>query len=396
MTRFAGAHAVLRAEIRLERLAGASAAVTVDGQRVDEFVAGLADREAPGGGTPLRLDSIHRAFSNSKLATSVLVLMLHDAGHFDLDDPVAEWLPDLRHLRVLRPGATALDDTEPLARPITIRHLLTHQAGFSHGVFAPGTPLHEAYLASGVRSHDTSLAEMLPRLAALPLQFQPGEGWDYALGCDLLGRLVEVLTGQTFGDALQQRLFGPLGMVDTGFVLRPDQAPRLAALYAGDMANVLAGGLRRLTDTPWPGAYLTPVPRQSGAGGLFSTQADMLALLQALLPAKAPGEATWLKPATLAALYTDQLPAARCVRFAMMGEIPTLGFGLAGALTRTASSLAPAAAIGELQWGGLAGTHWFIHPQRRVTGVLMAQRFMGFWNPFWFQWRRRVYEALDC
>lgn len=389
MTRFAGAHAALRAEIRLERLAGASAAVMVDGVLVDEFVAGQADREA---GTALRADTIHRAFSNSKLATSVLVLMLHDAGHFDLDDPVAEWLPDLRHLRVLRPGATALDDTEPLARPITIRHLLTHQAGFSHGVFAPGTPLHEAYLASGVRSHDTSLAEMVPRLAALPLQFQPGEGWDYALGCDVLGRLVEVLTGQPFGDALQQRLFGPLGMVDTGFVLRADQAPRLAALYAGDAANVLTSGLRRLHDTPWPQAYLKPVPRQSGAGGLFSTQADMLALLQALLP----GEGALLQPATLAALYTDQLPPARCVRFAMMGEVPTLGFGLAGALTRSASSLAPAAAIGELQWGGLAGTHWFIHPQRRVIGVLMAQRFMGFWNPFWFQWRRRVYEALDC
>lgn len=389
MTRFAGAHAALRAEIRLERLAGASAAVMVDGVRVDEFVAGQADREA---GTALRADTIHRAFSNSKLATSVLVLMLHDAGHFDLDDPVAEWLPDLRHLRVLRPGASALDDTEPLARPITIRHLLTHQAGFSHGVFAPGTPLHEAYLASGVRSHDTSLAEMLPRLAALPLQFQPGEGWDYALGCDVLGRLVEVLTGQPFGDALQQRLFGPLGMVDTGFVLRADQAPRLAALYAGDAANVLTSGLRRLHDTPWPQAYLKPVPRQSGAGGLFSTQADMLALLQALLP----GEGALLQPATLAALYTDQLPPARCVRFAMMGEVPTLGFGLAGALTRSASSLAPAAATGELQWGGLAGTHWFIQPQRRVIGVLMAQRFMGFWNPFWFQWRRRVYEALDA
>lgn len=387
MSRFADAHAVLSAEIRHERLAGASAAVMVDGALVDEFVAGQADREA---GTPLRLDTIHRAFSNSKLATSVLVLMLHDEGRFGLDDPIAEWLPALRDLRVMRPGASTLDDTEALARPVTIRHLLTHQAGFSHGVFEPGTPLHEAYVARGLRSHDTSLAELVPRLATLPLQFQPGEGWDYALGCDVLGRLVEVVTGQSFGDALQQRLFGPLGMVDTGFVLRPEQAPRLAALYAGDLANALASGLRRLNDTPWPEAYLKPVPRQSGAGGLFSTQADMLALLRALLP----GDGAVLKPATLAAMYTDQLPAERCVRFAMMGTIPTLGFGLAGAVTRSASALAPEAAIGELQWGGLAGTHWFIHPQRRVIGVVMAQRFMGFWNPFWFLWRRRVYEAL--
>lgn len=391
MSRFDGAHAVLSAEIRHERLAGASCAVTVDGELVDEFVTGQADREA---GMALRLDTIHRAFSNSKLATSVLTLLLHDDGHFALDDPIAEWIPALRELRVMRPGAATLDDTEPLARPVTIRDLLTHQAGFSHGVFAPGTPLHEAYLASGARSHETSLAALLPILGRLPLQFQPGQGWDYALGCDVLGRLAEVITGQTFGEVLQQRLFGPLGMVDTGFVLRPEQAPRLAALYAGDLGNALASGLRRLHDTPWPGAYLTAVPRQSGAGGLFSTQADMLALLHALLPPKAPGASGLLRPATLAALYADQLPAERCVRFAMMGEIPTLGFGLAGALTRAASSLAPQAAVGELQWGGLAGTHWFIHPQRRVAGVVMAQRFMGFWNPFWFLWRRRVYEAL--
>lgn len=388
MSRFEAAHAVLHAEVKLERLAGASCAVTVNGELVDEFVTGQADREA---GTALRLDSIHRAFSNSKLATSVLTLLLHDEGHFGLDDPVAEWIPELGHLRVMRPGAAALDDTEALARPISIRDLLTHQAGFSHGVFDPGTPLHEAYLARGARSHETSLAALMPILGGLPLQFQPGAGWDYALGCDVLGRLAEVISGQSFGELLQQRLFGPLGMVDTGFVLRPEQAPRLAALYAGDMANVLASGLRRLNDTPWPGAYLRPVPRQSGAGGLFSTQADMLALLKALLP----GRGGLLKPATLAAMFSDQLPAERCVRFSMMGAIPTLGFGLAGAVTRSASALAPEAAVGELQWGGLAGTHWFIHPQRGVAGVVMAQRFMGFWNPFWFLWRRRVYEALD-
>ncbi|MDT7837716.1 serine hydrolase domain-containing protein [Aquabacterium sp. OR-4] len=385
---FEAAHAVLRAEIRLERLAGVSAALMRDGVLIDSFCAGLADREA---GTPLRSDSIHRAFSNTKLFTSVLVLMLHDEGRFGLDDPVAEYLPELGALRVLRPGATRLDDTEALARPVTIRHLLTHQAGFSHGVFAPGTPLHEAYHASGARSPHTSLAELMPLLAGLPLQFQPGEGWDYALGCDVLARLAERLCGQAFGDLLQQRLFGPLGLRDTGFVLRPEQVPRLAALYAGDPAHVLASGLRRLHDTPWPQAYLQPVARQSGAGGLFSTQADMLALLQALLPAH---PAALLRPATLAALYTDQLPPGRCVRFANQGAIAALGFGLAGAVSRTASPLVPAAAVGELQWGGLAGTHWFIHPGRRLLGVLMTQRMMGFWNPFWFLYRQRVYEAL--
>ncbi|MBP6898849.1 MAG: beta-lactamase family protein [Burkholderiaceae bacterium] len=383
---FDAANAVLQAEVDARRLPGVSAAVMVNGEVVDQFCSGQADLEA---GLPLRLDAIHRAFSNSKLITSVLTLMLADEGRFGLDDPIAEWLPELKALRVMRAGATALDDTEPLARPVSIRQLLTHTAGFSHGVFEPGTPLHEAYLASGVRSADTPLSDLPRRLAALPLQFQPGEGWDYALGCDLLGRLAEVVSGRSFGELLRERLFGPLAMVDTGFVLRPDQAPRLAALYAGDMADPMKSGLRRLEGTPWPGAYLQPVARQSGAGGLVSTQADMLALLRALRPGQG-----LLKDATLAALCTDQLPPQRCVRFAFTGALPMLGFGLGGAVTRTAVAGTPAAQAGELQWGGLAATHWWLHAASGTAGVLMTQRFMGFWHPFWAEYRARVVQAL--
>lgn len=383
---FSAANAVLQAEVDAQRLPGVSAAVMVDGEVIDQFCSGQADIEAA---RPLRLDSIHRAFSNSKLITSVLTLLLADEGHFGLDDPIAQWLPELKTLRVLRAGATTLDDTEPLACAVTIRQLLTHTAGFSHGVFEPGTPLHEAYLASGVRSPDTPLADLPRRLAALPLQFQPGQGWDYALGCDLLGRLAEVVCGRSFGELLQQRLFGPLGMVDTGFVLRPDQVPRLAALYAGDMADPLKPGLRRLDGTPWPGAYLQPVARQSGAGGLVSTQADMLALLRALRPGQG-----LLKDATLAALCADQLPAHLSVRFAFTGALPKLGFGLGGAVTRAAVAGTPAAQPGELQWGGLAATHWWLHAASGTAGVLMTQRFMGFWHPFWAEYRRRVVQAL--
>jgi CubicO group peptidase (beta-lactamase class C family) len=150
-------------------------------------------------------------------------------------------------------------------------------------------------------------------------------------------------------------------------------------------------GLQRLDDTPWPGAYLSPKPRQSGAGGLFTTQADMLALLRELMPGQ---PSRLLRPETLAALFSDQLPAQRCVQFPMTGPVPSLGFGLGGAVTRCASALQPAAAVGELQWGGLAGTHWWISPATGLAGVVMTQRFMGFWHPFWFDYKRRVYAAL--
>jgi len=383
---FSAAHAVLQAEVAADRLAGVSAATMRHGALIDSFCTGLADREI---GEALRPDHIHRAFSNTKLFTSVLVLLLADEGRLALDDPLKAYLPAFGALRVLRPGATALDETVPLARDITLRQLLSHQAGFSHGLFEPDSLLYQAYLARGIRSHTTTLAEQADALAALPLNFQPGEGWEYALGIDVLARLCEVVTGQTFGDALQQRLFAPLGLVDTGFVLRPDQVPRLAALYRGDLADPMKPGLVRLDDTPWPGAYRQPAARQSGAGGLFTTQADMLAMLRQLMP----GQPSILKPSTLAAMFVDQVPAAHCVQFPITGPVPSLGFGLGGAVCRRASRLQPEAAVGELQWGGLAATHWWVSPATGLAGVVMTQRLFGFWHPFWFDYKRRVYDA---
>ena len=383
---FSAAHAVLQAEVDQQRLAGVSAALMRDGELIDSFCTGLADVER---GEPLRPDHIHRAFSNTKLVTSVLVLLLADEGKFAIDDPIKQWIPPLGLLRVLRPGAASIDDTEPLHSDITIRQLLSHQSGMSHGVFDPDTVIYKAYHASGVRRVDTTLAEQMDLLASLPLQYQPGQGWDYALGCDVLARLVEIVTGQRFSDALQSRLFGPLGMPDTGFVLRPDQLPRLTALYRGDLADVMKPGLTRLDDTPWPQAYRQSVPRQSGAGGLFTTQADMLALLRQLMP----GQPSVLKPEMLAALFTDQLSADRHVHFAHLGKFPSLGFGLGGAVTRGPSALQGALGQGELQWGGLAGTHWFVSPATGLAGVVMAQRHWGFWHPFWFQYKARLYQA---
>ncbi len=387
---FGAAHAVLQRHVDQRLLPGVCAAVQRHGQPLDGFCSGWADVESR---TPLRPDHIHRAFSNTKLVTSVLALRLADEGRWSLDDPVKAWIPAFGRLRVMRPaaagGVQVPDDTEPLQHDMTIRHLLTHQAGFSHGVFDPATPIYDAYHAAGIRRPDTTLAQLMDLLAELPLLFQPGCGWQYSLATDVLARLCEIACGEPFGDALQRRVLGPLGMVDTGFVLRPDQRPRWTTLYAGDPAEPMRPGLRRLDDTPWPGAWQQPVPRQSGAGGLFTTLADMLALLDALRPGGTP----LLEPATRAQLFTDQLPAGRSVAFPDTGAIPGLGFGLAGAITRAASALAPEAAVGTLQWGGLAGTHWSIHPSSGLAVVLMTQRFMGFWHPFWFDYQRRVHAA---
>jgi len=384
---FSAAHAVLQAQVDSVRLPGASAATLHRGELLHSFCTGWADLEAQ---VPLRPDHIHRAYSNTKLITSVLVLRLLDLGHFALDDPISRWIPAFAHTRVLRAGAATLDDTEPLQTPITIRHLLSHQAGLSHGVFDPGTVIYAGYMASGVRRPDVSLAQAAERLAALPLVYQPGTAWEYSLAPDVLARLVEIVTGQSFGVALQQQLFEPLGMVDTAHVLRPEQHARFTALYTGNIANPLESGLRRMEDAPWPGAYVQAVAREGGASGLFTTQADMLALLRTLLP----GPDAFLKPATLAEMFRDQLPPDVCVQFPQFGALPGLGFGLGGAFTRRALPLQPLARAGELQWGGLAGTHWWLSPETGVAGVVMTQRFFGWWNPFWWEYRQRMDEAL--
>ena len=384
---FSAARAVLQRHVDGGLLAGASVALLQHGEPIESFCTGLADIER---GEPLRLDHIHRAFSNTKLMTSVLVLMLVDEGRFALDDPEKAWLPALGTLRVLGAGAGSLGDTEPLQHDITIRHLLSHRAGFSHGVFDPGSLLFNAYKAAAVRGSSHTLAVLVERLATLPLNRQPGSGWEYSLAIDVLAHLVEVVTGQRFGDALQTRLWGPAGMVDTGFVLRTEQLPRFGGLYVGDLAQPNRPGLTRLHNTPWPDAYVRPAAMQSGAGGSFTTQADMLALLRQLQP----GRAGLLKPATLAEMMRDQLPDEQCVNFAHTGPVPSLGFGLSGASTRSPSTLQPNTPVGELQWGGLAGTHWWISPTTGVAGVLMAQRHFGFWHPFWFEYKQAVYDAL--
>ena len=338
----------------------------------------------------LRVDHIHRAYSNTKIMTSMLVLKLADDGYFSIDDPIKKWIPVFGKVRVLKPNVTTLDDTEALQHDITIRHLLSHQAGLSHGVFDMGTMIFNAYHASGARKSDTTLEQLMDQLGGLPLIYQPGQGWEYSMAPDVLARLVEIVTGQAYADALKTRLFDPLGMVDTTYVLRPEQVSRFTALYIGDAKQPNKPGLKRLDNMPWPNAFLEPVPRQAGSSGLVTTQADMLRLMQQLTPSFG----TYLKKATLADMLRDQLPPERCIKVANVGAFPSLGFGLGGAVTRSSSEFQPNSPAGEFQWGGLGGTHWWVSPSTGYAGVVMTQRHWGFWNPFWFEYKQKVYDAI--
>jgi len=384
---FSPVHAAMRQVVDADLLAGVSSAVLHGRDLVDLHCVGRADREA---GTPLAPDHLFRIFSNTKLVTSCAVMMLWEEGRLDLDDPIERYIPQLGARRVLRPGATSIDDTEPARGPITIRHLLSHSSGLSYGLLDPGTTMYAAYTGRKVLAPTSTLADMMDLLADLPLSFHPGTAWEYSVATDVLSRLVEVAGGRRFDDFLQARIFGPLGMKDTGFVVPEDQQHRLVAYYAGaSLTNPLKPGLTRTDDAPWPGAYRRPVPRLSGGGGLVSSLPDMIALIRSLIP----GGPMLLQPETVELMMGNQLPEGTFIRFPTVGEAKGKAFGLGGAVTLGTSSIDPPDSVGEFQWGGIAGTHWWINPRRRLAGIVMAQRQMAFWHPFSFAIKREVYQA---
>jgi CubicO group peptidase (beta-lactamase class C family) len=385
---FKPAHAAMQRYVDGDLLAGISSAVLVGRDLVDVNCVGWADKEAQ---TPLRADHIFRIFSNTKLITSCAALLLFEQGKFQLDDPIETFIPQLANRKVLRPGATTLDDTEPAQRSITIRHLLSHSAGLSYGLFDPGSVIFTAYNERRVYTPATPLSAMIDALADLPLTYQPGTSFEYSIAIDVIARLVEVISGQPFDKFIQSRILGPLGMVDTGFVVPEQDRGRFVAYYAGaDLMEPMKPGLTRTDNAPYPGAYLKPVPRLNGGGGLVSTLPDMVALIRSLLP----GGPTLLKPETLALLTNNQLADGVWLRFAMMGELPGKAYGLGGGLILQPSPIDHPDSQGEIYWGGVAGTQWWISPKRNMAGVMMAQRQMAFIHPFSFEFKRLAYEAL--
>jgi CubicO group peptidase (beta-lactamase class C family) len=383
---FRPAHAAMQRYVDGNLLSGFSSAVLVGRDLVDVSCIGWADKEAR---IPLRGDHIFRIFSNTKLITSCAALLLFEDGRFQLDDPIERFIPQLAKRHVLRRGASSLDQTEPAVRPITIRHLLSHSSGLSYGLLDPGTLIFKAYNERKVNNPATTLAEMIDVLADLPLAYHPGTSWEYSVAIDVLARLVEVISGQRFDAFIQSRILGPLGMVDTGFVV--SDRNRLVAYYAGaDPIDPMKPGLTRADALPYPDAYLLPFPRQAGGAGLVSTLPDMVALIRSLLP----GGPTLLKPHTIELMMTNQLPDGMWIRFPAYGEIRGRGHGLAGALILEPSAFDHQDASGELFWGGRAGTQWWISPRKNTAGLIMAQREAGFAHPFAVEFKRLAYEAV--
>ncbi len=385
---FDALHAAMQAQVDQQFLPGVATAVMRGREVVDRFCCGFADKEA---GIPLREDHIFRMFSSTKLVTSCAVLMLFEEGRIQWDDPIEAYIPELGARQVLKAGATHIDQVEPARTSITIGQLMTHTSGLSYGLFDPGTVLFDAYNKAAVMHPGKTLDEMMKALAPLPLAFQPGTQWEYSVATDVLGRLVEVVSGATFGAFLAGRIFEPLGMSDTDFWVPEAKLERLCVLYVGaDMADPTQPGLRRLDSKPFPGAYTRKMPRESGGGGLVSTLDDTVKFMQSLLP----GGPRLLQAQTIDSMWRNHLAQGMCVQFPNVPRFESKGFGWGSSVTIGTSPAEPAEVVGEVGWGGLAGTIWWINPRLGIAAALMTQRYMGFGNPYSFEFKRSAYAGL--
>jgi CubicO group peptidase (beta-lactamase class C family) len=362
----------LRREVDSGRLPGAVAMVARRGQIALLEAVGQQD---PATGAPMRTDSIFRIYSMTKPVVSVAVMMLVERGLLLLSDPVSRWLPEYAHQQV----ATA-QGLVPVRNPATVQDLLRHTAGLTYE-FLGTSPVQQQYGQANIASRGRSNAEFSQTLAALPLQFQPGSVWAYSRATDVLGRLVEVVSGQPLGDFLQAEIFGPLGMVDTGFAVPTEQQHRIAEPFAHD------------PDGGEPMKVIEPreVPAmESGGGGLMSTAMDYARFLQCLRNRGELQGVRLLGPHTVDFMTADHLGGLPADGTLLP---PGHGFGL-GFAVRTHLGLSPVpGSVGLYYWGGIAGTTFFVDPALDMHAMLLIQapNQRDYYRPLF---RNLVYAAL--
>jgi CubicO group peptidase (beta-lactamase class C family) len=332
---------------------------------------GMADREA---GKPMRLDTIFRIYSMTKAITGVAAMMLFEEGAFALADPIANFIPEFREMQVaveaddLATGKPLLTGTVPAERPITMLDIMRHTAGFNYtgphdekgemlypqrGLVMLGCPLNSG--------------QFVKQLAGAPLVRQPGTAWDYGFGTDVLGRIVEIISGHTLAEFFQRRIFEPLRMVDTGFHVPEEKWGRLAAIYQPSQGP--SSPITRMKGVVQDG-FLQPPVMCAGGGGLTSTLSDYLRFTRMLLNEGELDGERLLSPLTVELMRSD-----------LLGDLPAIGpllaaghgFGLTFAVSKGPGRTATLPSAGQYRWGGAAGTAFWIDPKQDMIGIFMIQ-----------------------
>ena len=347
----------LRNDVEKGRLPGAVVLVARKGRIAYFEAVGFRDQAS---GAPLRRDDIFRVYSMTKPFTSVAVMMLRDEGRLELGDPVSKYLTQLGGRQVGVEGKDAAGKPtltlEAAQREMTIQDLLRHTSGLTYGVFGTGA-VKKLYLDGGVDSWDLTNAELIDRLAKVPLASQPGTKWEYSRSTDVLGRVVEVVSGQSLATFLEARLFRPLRMSDTGFWVPKDKQSRIAQPLALDPDTKQP---IRLIDVTGPPKY------ESGGAGAVSTAMDYARFSQMLLNQGRLDGTRLLARKTVELMTADHLGR-------LEGPGPGYGFGLGFAVRRDAGVANTSGSVGEYNWSGLGGTAFWIDPKEELVGVFMMQ-----------------------
>jgi len=379
------------------QLAGWLVTVSRHGRLAHVSRRGSRDLEA---GLPVENDTLWRLYSMTKPITSVAAMMLYEEGAFELTDPVSAFIPSFADARVYAAGSDLRPVTVPAAEPVRIWHLLTHTAGLTYGFHRvhPADALHRAAGFEWGWPPGTDLARACDIWAGIPLVFQPGAEWNYSVATDVLGRVIEVASGQRLDEFFASRIFGPLGMTDTGFYAPPERLPRLAALYTRGTGG-RAARLDALGD-----AARTPPEMLSGGGGLVSTAADYHRFTQLLLhradsPAGELDGVRLLSPHTVSYMARNHLPGGADLETfgrPLFAEAPFrgVGFGLGMAVVIDPVPGKVVCSAGELSWGGAASTAFWIDPAEELTVSFFTQLLPSSTYPIRSQLRQLVYQSL--
>jgi CubicO group peptidase (beta-lactamase class C family) len=371
---------VLLRDIEEKRIPGAVVVIARAGRIGYAEAFGFRDREA---GAAMTTDAIFRIASMTKPVVSVAAMMLCEEGSLDIAAPVADTLPEFAEMTV---GV----ERRKAERAMTVQDLLRHTSGLTYPDYGD-TPVQMIWRDAGLRDENQTNAEFVAKLARLPLLFEPGTTWEYSMATDVLGRVVEVVSGKTLGEVIAARIAGPLGMQDTGFTAAGERAARVAEPQA-DPATGKRPPMRNVT---------AAANRQSGGGGLVSTAADYLRFGQMLLNGGELDGVRLLAPKTVALMTADHLPpgvgygATARSRFGALAPVPEMGHGFGlGFAVRTAPGRSPVpGSVGDFFWHGVNGTTFWVDPQEQLVTVLMLvapERRLHYRNLA----RRMVYAAL--
>lgn len=368
----------LKADVKRGHLAGAIGVVARKGKIAYWETVGMADIEA---GRPMRDDTIFRIYSMTKPIVGVGLMTMYEEGKFALRDPVKKYIPELGGLRVMADGVKVPSDPE-----MTVQDLMRHTAGMTYG--GGKTQVDKMYGDLNVLGDNRTVDDFIQKLAKIPLKHQPGSAWEYSVSVDVQGRLIEVLSGTDLATALRERVFDPLDMRDTGFTVPPDEKGRFVQMYSKteDEKGIEPSPASRST-----GYHDYESRWYSGGGGLVSTTRDYLRFCQMLLNGGELDGRRILGRKTIELMTRDHVEG---VRRASSVLSPGYGFGLDFAVHIDLAESGLNGSLGEYNWGGLAGTIFWVDPAEAMIGLYMIQMLPPRFSDGRTQFKRLAYQAI--